>query len=301
MYSIRDYGFMIRDDVRTGAYAEALRRVVTPDAVVVDIGTGTGIFALLACRYGARRVYAIEPEGMIEMARAIAADNGYADRITFIEEVSSRVTLPERADVIVSDLPAYSHIEVIVDARERFLAPGGRLLPQRDTLCAALVHAPEAHVRRTVPWLENPYNLDMRAAGRLLENVVERRTFEADQLLSAPVRPTILDYTAIERPAVHAKCRLVADRAGTAHGAAVWFDVMVSDGVCFSNEPGAARRSALNRSLYFPFADPVAVVAGDELEFKVVGHSVNGRFLWNWMLTPPAGTGAGPRGPAIQS
>ncbi|MBI4588189.1 MAG: hypothetical protein HY725_05080 [Candidatus Rokubacteria bacterium] len=48
MYSVYDYGRLIADSVRTHAYAQALRRVVKPDSVVLDIGTGTGIFALLA-------------------------------------------------------------------------------------------------------------------------------------------------------------------------------------------------------------------------------------------------------------
>ena len=57
MYPITAYGRMIADEVRMDAYVSALRFVVRPDSVVVDIGAGTGIFALLACRFGARRVY----------------------------------------------------------------------------------------------------------------------------------------------------------------------------------------------------------------------------------------------------
>ena len=72
MYSIADYGAMIADEVRMGAFVRALRQAVKPGAVVIDIGTGTGIFALLACRFGARRVYAIEPSDAIQVAREIA-------------------------------------------------------------------------------------------------------------------------------------------------------------------------------------------------------------------------------------
>src|SRR5262245_28785524 len=60
MYSVSDYGSMMADDSRMKAYSEALRRVVNSESIVIDIGAGTGIFALLACRFGARRVYAIE-------------------------------------------------------------------------------------------------------------------------------------------------------------------------------------------------------------------------------------------------
>ena len=104
------------------------------------------MFALLACRFGARRVYAIEPEDAIEVAREIAVANGYADRIEFIQAMSTEATLPERADVIISDLgdmlPWFRHhIPSIVDARNRFLAPGGVFIPRRDVAWAAVVEA----------------------------------------------------------------------------------------------------------------------------------------------------------------
>src|SRR5437870_1780607 len=104
LYSIYAYGRMIADNVRMAAYVQALRQSVKPNSVVLDIGTGTGIFALLACQFGARKVYAIEPDDAIQVARDIAVANGYAERIEFIQNLSTKVMLPERADVIISDL-----------------------------------------------------------------------------------------------------------------------------------------------------------------------------------------------------
>src|SRR5688572_21352901 len=100
-YSVSDYGTMIADRVRVSAFAKALELAIRRDSVVLDLGTGTGIFALLACRLGARRVFAVEPDGVIEVARETARANGYEDRIEFIQALSTRVTLPERATVLV--------------------------------------------------------------------------------------------------------------------------------------------------------------------------------------------------------
>src|SRR5579885_3123858 len=98
-YHLLDHLTMVADAGRTGTYLEALRRTVRPGVVVVDLGAGTGVFAMLACRFGARKVYAIEPDEIIEVGRALAAANGFADRIEFIPHPSTEVTLPEQADV----------------------------------------------------------------------------------------------------------------------------------------------------------------------------------------------------------
>ena len=124
MYSLHFYGQMLADAPRVDAYAAALRQAVTPDSVVLDLGCGPGVFAMLACQLGARRVYAIEPDNVINIAREAAAANGFADRIEFFQSLSTDVTLPEPATIIISDLrgvlPFYQgHIPAIIDARRR--------------------------------------------------------------------------------------------------------------------------------------------------------------------------------------
>src|SRR6185436_3279643 len=103
-YDIHAFGRMIQDSVRTDAYAQALRRLVRPGSVVLDMGAGVGIWALLACRFGARKVYAVDPNDVIQIAREITAANGYADKIEFINDMSTAVTLPEQADVLVTEM-----------------------------------------------------------------------------------------------------------------------------------------------------------------------------------------------------
>ena len=95
-YTVSAYGQMIQDRGRMAAYAAALKNRVAPGGVVADIGAGPGVFSLLACQYGARRVYAIEPADVICLAREVAAANGYGDRIQFFQAVSTRVALPSR-------------------------------------------------------------------------------------------------------------------------------------------------------------------------------------------------------------
>src|SRR5712675_3716107 len=138
MYSLSDYGAMIADASRLEAYSKAIAKAVQPGDYVLEIGCGPGAFALLACQAGARKVYAVDSEEIVHFARELAAANGFADRMEFIQSDSRKLQLPERFNVIISDirgsLPFFGHgIASIEDARQRFLAPGGRLIPQRDT------------------------------------------------------------------------------------------------------------------------------------------------------------------------
>src|ERR1051325_5003793 len=139
MYSLHFYGQMLADAPRMDAYAAALRRTVQPGSVVMDLGSGPGVFALLACKLGARRVYAVEPDSVITLAREAAAANGFADRIEFFENLSTEIAVPEPATIIVSDLrgvlPWYEqNVSSIIDARKRLLARDGVLIPRRDIL-----------------------------------------------------------------------------------------------------------------------------------------------------------------------
>src|SRR5439155_15945350 len=119
----------------------------------IEIGTGIGVFAVMARRMGARRVVAIEPDDAIAAAKMVAADNGETG-IEFVQGLSNDISFSEKADVVVSDLrgvlPLYNgHLQSVIDARQRLLAPGGALIAAADTLYAAVVELPERYEELT--------------------------------------------------------------------------------------------------------------------------------------------------------
>lgn len=198
---------MIADCIRIDAYAQALRDAIRPGAVVMDIGTGPGVMAVLACRFGASRVYAIEPSEVIQVAREVAIANQCDDKIIFFDARSTKITVPVQTDVIVSDmrgiLPLFEHhIPSIADARRRFLAPGGTLIPRKDAMWAAVVEAPEAYGKIVEPWELSLLGQDLAAARRRVLNEFRRVRMKPEQLLSAPKLWATLDYTAVDNPDV---------------------------------------------------------------------------------------------------
>jgi protein arginine N-methyltransferase 1 len=286
MYSIHSYGEMIRDSVRTGTYAEALRAVVRPDSLLLDIGTGTGILAFLACRFGARKVYAVESDDIIQLARQTAATNGFADRIEFIQGISTRLDLPEKVDVIVSDvrgaLPIFEMgLPSIIDARGRFLKPGGRLIPQRDILWAGLVHNPDGHSEMVGAWETNGYGFDFQMIRDQASNSWRKFRFTCDDLVSDPCCWGTLDYRTVADPNTSGQIHWTLDRVTTAHGLALWFDCEASDGVGFSNCPASPTKQIYGQA-FFPWSRPVELSPGDEVSVQIRADFVGEDYVWCW-------------------
>jgi protein arginine N-methyltransferase 1 len=293
-YSLGEHARMIGDRVRMDAYAEALRRIVKPGSTVLDIGTGTGVCALLACRFGARRVYAVEPDQTIEVARATALANACADRIIFLQDLSTRLVLPERVDVIVSDLrgalPLFEdHLSVLADARRRHLAAGGTLIPQRDHLDAAVVEAPEFYRQHMAPWEENGLGLNLEPVKRFLSNTWGKARLKSQHQLTEPQRWAELDYATREHPDVSGTISWVVVRSGQGHGFICWFDTTLAPGAGFSNAPAEAE--VIYGQTFFPWPSPVPLTRGDAVSIDLRAHLVGGEYVWSWVtrITGPGG------------
>ena len=284
-YLVTSFGDMITCEPRMTAYAEALRQAIFPGCTVIDLGAGFGIFSLLACKYGARSVIAIEPNDIIELLGPAAAANGCADRIRIVRGLSTDFDDPIRADVIISDLrgclPFFEgHIPAIADARERLLAPGGKLIPARDQLGIAIAEHAEHYRPHEEPWLRNKFDLDLTPGHQLAVNQARKVNLTSDQVLSAPQMLAELDYSVIRDPNLAVRTTLVADRPGMAHGLAIWFDAELAPGIGFSNAPGEPEQ--IYGQTFFPLERPVALAKDDRIEVEIRADLIDGSYVWSW-------------------
>lgn len=290
MYNINDYAHMIADKTRMDAYAFALKKSIQPGDIVLDIGTATGIHALLACKFGAKHVYAIEPNDGIFLAEKLAVENGYADRITFIQDISTHVTLPEKADVVVSDLrgtlPLFGeHIPSLVDARKRLIKSDGILIPQQDKLWVTLIELPLLYNRLITPWKE-PYGFKMETAVQEALNswsgdgtdLIEER-----HLLTEPHNWATLNYETVENPNVIAEnLTLKVTRAGKAYGLFIWFDALLMEGIGFSNGPQVKKYADVYGRAFFPFLEPINITPADQISLSLCANLEDGVYDWKW-------------------
>jgi protein arginine N-methyltransferase 1 len=290
MYSLDHFALMFADKLRMSAYSAAIARCVRPGDAVVDLGCGPGIFALLACRAGARRVYAIDTNGVVEFGRHLAAANGYADHIHFLRGESRQIRLPERVNVIVSDvrgvLPLYSHaIDTMQDARDRFLADGGYLLPSRDTLYAAVIEFPSAYKRLTEPWMAIP-EFRLHSGLSLVLNTIYPYQIKPEQVVSTSRPWHTLDYMNGADAVAQACLDLTITRSTVAHGLAIWFETQILDEIGYSTSPSAGE--TVYGHLFLPWLEPISLQEGEICSVDLRAHLVGNDYVWQWETNVPA-------------
>jgi len=295
MYFLNDYGRMIADSGRFAAYQKAIARAVQPGGTVLEIGSGPAIFALLACQAGAGKVYAVDTEEIVYFARELAVANGFGDRIKFRQIHSRKLELSERVDVIISDirgsLPLFANaIPSLNDARERLLAPGGRMIPQRDTLQAALIDAEELYCKLVSPWSGSDLGLNLSQAKQLLLNTQYTGEFKSEQLLSEPQSWAVLDYAAGASASASAELVFAVTRGGTAHGLCLWFDTILFENIGYSSGPSSGSPTGKNvyGQVFLPWPEPVPLQRGQAVRVRLRANLVSDDYVWCWETEIPS-------------
>lgn len=208
---------------RNSAYLKAIRQL-SPGRTVVDIGTGRdALWAVAAARAGARHVYAVEAHpGVAACARAAVSRSGVCAAVTVIEGSSHEVSLPELAEVCVSEIignisSAEGITGVLGDAASRLCSPDCRWIPQECQTHIAAVSMRDylgtsgyAVAEETLPYLERIY----QESGR---------PFDVRMCVAGPVTQAIISSSAVlERlfpgAAMHAESSTSAVLAVTAAG-----------------------------------------------------------------------------------
>jgi protein arginine N-methyltransferase 1 len=285
--TVLDYHLsMLHDRARMHAYRRAIDATVRPGDVVVDIGCGSGVLSFMACDAGARKVYAIEGGPVISLARELAVANGFADRIEFLEGWSTELTVPEPADVLISETIGNAGFdEGIVawtfDAQHRLLRPGAVVVPQRLRMWVAPVESFDDHTLVSDWWTTGlPY--DYAPAHRRAEGMLWFADFTPGNLLGQPELAADVDLRTAPDETLTATGSFQVDRDGTLHGLACWFDSLLCPGVTIDNAPPRAESSWFHG--FLPLAEPLAASVGDRLAWEL-SVSADGEH-WTWRVDP---------------
>ena len=269
------YHAMTHDERRNACYRAAIVRLVA-GKTVVDIGTGAdALLARFCIEAGARKVYAIEmlPESF-KRAANLLAHLGLERKVHLLYGDSTRVELPEKVDVCVSELlgmiASCEGVAVILNDARRFLKPGGVMIPQRSSTSIAAVSLPEvlaADPRFTEisgPYVERIFE----QTGHAFDVRVCIDHFPKSHLLSDSAVFETLDFTSLVAPEFRSEIHLTMIRDGKLDGLLLWLNVETA--------PGERLDVLIDRThwlpVFFPvFSSAIAVRAGDTI--SAVGSS----------------------------
>ena len=263
-----DHRAYLSDEVRLVCFRKAIREVVQPGDIVVDLGSGTGVLGLYACQAGAARVYSIDQGSILGIAQQLCRANGFEDRVSFLKRSSLQAELPEKVDVVVADQMGpfgfeAGILEYFCDAQQRFLKSNGKMIPAGIDLWVAPVEIPELY-ENVEFWNNRPANLDCRGVRAIAVNTGYTTTFEPKHLLSEPAQLASLDLTTSTADGFKARSSHTITKSGQIHGIGGWFSAQLSPDVRMTNSPVAGDRIN-RRNAFFPVDQPVEVAAGDRV------------------------------------
>ena len=234
---------MLADQARMAAYKKAIHQVVKKGDVVADIGTGSGILAFFAVQAGAKKVYAIEQHEIIEDAKKLAKINGLDKKIIFIKGRSDSVELPEKVDVIISELIGFFGLEenmqpFKIDARKRFLKPGGILVPSWLELYLVPVESETIWKENIGLWNSDYYGFDFSPVGSYA--VSQRYVMDCSDRVNPLALPSMIshiDFNEIDDVPLVFQGEGVINKKAAFHGMVGYFRAGLSQNVVLSTSP----------------------------------------------------------------
>ena len=261
---------MMLDEIRNQAFKDAIERAVRPDMKVLDIGSGSGLLAMMAARAGAQEIHSCELNPIIaDTATQIVRNNGFAEQIT-IHACNSRKLDPVTdlggpADLVISeiigkDLVCEEVLPSMRDAVQRLAKPGAQFIPRSGEIRVALAYYAKLDDRKigeVCGFDLSPFNQlhPARISVQVNDPSLESRG-EVTELFS-------FDFSSAEPQADRISLDLIAS-GGTVNGVVQWFRLQMDEVGSFENSPGphSSRSWAL---VFYPFAEPIETDPGERI------------------------------------
>eukprot|EP01090_Pellita_catalonica_P001213 TRINITY_DN1090_c0_g1_i3.p1 TRINITY_DN1090_c0_g1~~TRINITY_DN1090_c0_g1_i3.p1 ORF type:complete len:374 (-),score=67.72 TRINITY_DN1090_c0_g1_i3:33-1154(-) len=270
---------MLKDEVRTGTYRSAIMEnaATFKDKIVLDVGCGTGILSMFCAQAGAKHVYAIDCSDIINQARTIVETNGFKDVITLIQGKVEDVDLPvKEVDIIVSEWMGYfllyeNMLDTVICARDKWLAKGGLILPDKANLYFCAIEDAE-YKDEKIAWWDNVYGFDMSCIKKVAmrEPLIDVVDAQAVVTTSCPV--ISIDIMTIKSTELSfaSNFKITAERNDLVHAFVAYFDVqfnMPNGTVGFSTGP--MDHYTHWKSTVFYLEDVLSIYNGEEIDADI--------------------------------
>uniref|UniRef100_A0A5K3EWX8 type I protein arginine methyltransferase n=1 Tax=Mesocestoides corti TaxID=53468 RepID=A0A5K3EWX8_MESCO len=290
---------MLKDETRTVTYRNALlhNRHLVKDKLVLDVGCGTGILCLFAAKAGAKHVIGIECSNIIDHARDVVKSNGLSHKITLIKGKVEDVSLPDgidKVDIIISEWMGYclfyeSMLNTVLYARDKWLSPGGLIMPDHATLYICGIEDRQ-YKDEKINWWDNVYGFDMSCIRKvaLTEPLVD--VVDPNQVVTncCLVKDVDMYTIRVEDLTFSAPFQLTCKRNDYVHALVTFFNI---DFTCchkyvgFSTGPDERRYTHWKQTVFYLDSgegdECLTVKKGEEIRgiFSIMPNSRNNRDL----------------------
>ncbi|XP_062501044.1 protein arginine N-methyltransferase 7-like [Corticium candelabrum] len=267
------YGDMLHDAERNEKYYDAIRLAVNrvqssgQKVHVLDIGTGTGLLAMMAAKCGADQVSACEVfQPMANIAKKIIKENKLDEKISVISKRSTEITvgpdgdLQSKANVLVSELfdtelIGEGVLSTLKHALENLVEPDCIVVP---SLCQVYVQLVESEIIASCHKLNKEKVFSqygrIHLTDRMLKCVgsqslqdlhVSELPSDGVKLLSRPIPVFEFDFTSSDKILLNNFCSVsfACTETGRGNALIMWWDVMfdMENKISLSTAPAWAR------------------------------------------------------------
>lgn len=271
---------MVFDGVRNSAYTKALEKVVTAQSSVMDLGAGLGVHGMIAAKLGAAKVYLVEPTIAVEVAKKTAEDNQLKN-VVCVQGTAEQLRLDAKVDIIVSVftgnflldedlLPSLFH------ARDKFLAPGGKLIPDCGRMQIVPVSAADYYRSQVDCWAHyadvcDEHGLPDLDYTRVRSYAANYPLFDSAQSMSCqplaePVSLMELDFNIADKAQCNSEVEITVDSDGLCHGWMGWFEMRLVDE--WLSTDGVESKTHWSQ-VFFPLNEPIEVSRGDSIRLNL--------------------------------
>jgi tetratricopeptide (TPR) repeat protein len=264
---------MMNEQNRNQAYFDALKAVVNKDSSVFEIGTGSGLLAMMAAKLGAKQVTTCESVPLIaETAQQIIKDNKFEKTINVIARKSTEISigadLEAKADILVSEIFSSEllgeHVlPSLEDAKRRLLKPQGKVIPAAGSIMIGLFTGDDIHRNLQV---EDAFGFNLQGFNKIVSNkrMIARNDLNIE-LLSDGVAAFSFDFEGeSDFPAQTRTLEIKVKTAGLCYGLVQWMmlDMNGDQKVMFENHPSQTSKVSNWQQCAYLFDAPIELKVG---------------------------------------
>ena len=282
--ALEEHKWLLADVYSQELFKQAISTTIKPGDIVLDLGCGSAIHSFFACEAGAKKVYALDSDSVIELAREAAEKNGFAHKIEFIFGHSSEIELPEKVDVIITNIGFLPTLENLAEACRRFLKPGGKIVPGSIRVGFAPIDSASVLDGQVKSWNDKQLGYDFSDFAQYAENRPWYDHLDSSSFLADPKDFPAIDLTKTVAKSYHWETEYKVSRDGLCKALGGWYTFELAPGVEMTTRPPMKISQKIWFNPVLPLSKPLELKKGDKLNLKIGFFRAKDPYdpIWTW-------------------